>query len=225
MLLSIILSTAYKSFNTTLVLHVEDTFQWGPRQAGLLFLALAGPSVLFGPPVGWLRDSIGVRPLTILGTGLATLSYVLIGLAGSGRFAWTRSLDAGKGIYIGGLMMMGVAIELTAAICITEGIRMFKLMKLCFLKESVMLLMPFGPCFSCYRRLGSTDAQHLRSEGGIFTVSVVDEHVVSYRVIGRTFGIRVLDHQVQLPSNESCHGSVYWTPHSEPIVSVHDKDR
>lgn len=76
-----------------------------------------------------------MRAPTILGTGLATLSYVLIGLAGSGSFAWTRSLDAGKGVYVGGLVMMGVAIELTAGIGIVEGTRMFKSMKLCFLKE------------------------------------------------------------------------------------------
>lgn len=36
------------------------------------------------------------------------------------------SLDAAKGIYIGGLVMMGVAIELTAGIYIIEGTRIFK---------------------------------------------------------------------------------------------------
>ena len=149
MLLSIILSTAYNSFNTTLALHVKVTFQWGPPEVGLLFLALAGPSVLLGPPVGWLRDSIGVRTPTILGTGLATLSYILTGSAGSGSFSWMQSLDAGKGIYIGGLILMGVAIELTAGICIVEGTRMFRFMKMCFLSESVLLLMPFGLGSSC----------------------------------------------------------------------------
>ena len=147
MLLSVILSTAYNSFNATLALHVEETFQWGPRQVGFLFLTLAGPSVLIGPPVGWLRDSIGVRAPTILGTGLATLSYILIGLAGSGRFAWLRSLDDGKGMYIGGLVMMGVAIELTAGICIIEGTRMLNFMKLCSLKGTVLLLIPIDLCF------------------------------------------------------------------------------
>lgn len=138
MLLSIILSAAYNSFNTTLALHVEERFQWGPRQVGFLFLALAGPSVVLGPSVGWLRDSIGVRAPTIFGTGLATLSYVLIGSAGSEIFARMRSQDVEKGIYIGGLMMMGVAIELTAGICLIEGIRMFK-----FITGSVLLLMFF----------------------------------------------------------------------------------
>jgi hypothetical protein len=92
-----------------------------------------------------------VRAPTIVGTGLATLSYVLIGSTGSESFARMRSQDAEKGIYIGGLMVMRVAIRLTAGICIIEGTRMFKLMKLCFLKESVPLLMFFfGLCSSCY---------------------------------------------------------------------------
>ena len=134
MLVSTIISTAYNSFNTTLALHVEEKFQWGPRQVGLLFLALAGPSVLLGPSAGWLRDSIGVRAPTIVGTGLAVLSYCLIGLAGSESLAWMPSLHAAKGIYIGGLVMMGVSIELTAGLCIIEGTGMFKFMKLCFLK-------------------------------------------------------------------------------------------
>ena len=206
MLLSIIFSTAYNSFNATLALHVEKTFQWGPPQVGLLFLALAGPSALLGPPVGWLRDSIGVRAPTILGTGLATLSYVLIGLAGSEKFASTPGLDAGKGIYIGGLAMMGIAIELTAGICIIEGTRMFESMKLCLFKELVSLLMAFGSCFSCYRWIGSTNAGHLWSERRLLPVFVIDKHVVSHRIIGRALSVRLFDDQVQLSCNEYCHG-------------------
>ncbi|KAL8641308.1 MAG: hypothetical protein Q9228_001860 [Teloschistes exilis] len=103
MLIAILVSIAYNSFNTTLALQVEEAFQWGPRQVGLLFIALAGPSVILGPSVGWLRDSIGVRLPTILGTGLATISYVLIGLAGSHTLAWIPSLNAARDTYVGGL--------------------------------------------------------------------------------------------------------------------------
>ena len=48
MLLGIISSKVYNSFNATLVLHVQELFHWSPRQVGFLFLALIGPSVLFG---------------------------------------------------------------------------------------------------------------------------------------------------------------------------------
>lgn len=89
--------------------------------------------------------------------------------------------------------MMGVAIELTAGIGIIEGTRMFKSV-LCVLKESVLLLRPFGSCFSCYRRLGSTNARHLWSEGRLYPVYVIDEHVASHRVIGRAIDIRLFDY-------------------------------
>ena len=52
---------------------------------------------------------------TIVGTGLATPLYILIGLVGAKRFHWMEG-DVGKTIYIGALVLMGVAIELTAGI-------------------------------------------------------------------------------------------------------------
>lgn len=150
MLLSVILSTSYNSINTTVALQAEKRFQYGPRQVGFLFLALAGPSVFLGPSVGWLRDSIGVRVPTIFGTGLATLSYCSIGLAGSEKLCWMLSLDAAKGIYMGGFSMMGVAMELTGGISIIEGTRMFIVASLRFLRFSLLLLTLVGLCFSRY---------------------------------------------------------------------------
>ena len=132
MLVSILLSMAYNSFNATLPLHVQENFHWGPHQVGLLFLALVGPSVLLGPPAGWLRDSVGVKWPAIVGTGLVTPSYILIGLAGVEKFHWMQG-NVGKAIYIGALILVGIAKELTAGICIIEGTR--KLALLCFLKK------------------------------------------------------------------------------------------
>ena len=138
MLLTIILATVYNSFNATLALHVQEVFQWGPRQVGLLFLALVGPSALLGPFAGWLRDAIGVRWPTIVGTGLATPLYVLIGLVGDERFPRMKG-DLGKGICIGVLLLMGFAIELTAGMCIIEGTRMSSAV---LFRNLVLLLIP-----------------------------------------------------------------------------------
>ena len=113
----------YNSFNATLALHVQEVFRWGPREVGFLFLALVGPSVLLGPSAGWLRDAVGVRWPTVVGTGLATPLYILIGLVGAERFHWMRD-DMGKGICVGALILMGVAIELTSGVCVIEGTRM-----------------------------------------------------------------------------------------------------
>lgn len=123
MLLNIILSRASNSFNTTLAVQVEEAFGWGPRQVGLLFLALAGPSVLLGPSVGWLRDCIGVRVPTIIGSGLSSVLYVLIGVTGSGYLHSWSSLEVQKGIFIAALVLMGIAIEMISGICIIEGTR------------------------------------------------------------------------------------------------------
>lgn len=121
--LDIILSTAFNSFHATLVLRIEELYHWGPREVGFLYLALVGPSVLLGPFAGWLRDAIGVWWPNIVGTGFATPLYVVIGLVGDERFPWTQG-ELGKGIFIGALVLMGFAIELTSGTCLVEGTRM-----------------------------------------------------------------------------------------------------
>lgn len=44
------------SFDATIPLHVEEIFDWGPSLASLMFLALQGPSLVFAPICGILRD-------------------------------------------------------------------------------------------------------------------------------------------------------------------------
>lgn len=120
---TVIFLSAFNSFNTTLALHVQELYHWGPREVGFLYLALTGPSVLLGPFAGWLRDRIGVRWPTLIGTGLAAPLYVVVGLIGDKRFSWTQG-ELGKGILIGALILMGCALELTSGTCLVEGIRM-----------------------------------------------------------------------------------------------------
>lgn len=126
LLVSIMLSTVYNSFNATLALHVEEVFYWGPREVGFLFLALVGPSVVLGPAAGWLRDLISVRWPTIVGTGLTAPFYIVLGWVGSDTFPRMQG-DLGKEIFVGALLLMGTAIELTAGMCIIEGTRMLSL--------------------------------------------------------------------------------------------------
>ena len=119
-LITVILSIIFNSFGATLALHVQDVFDWGPRQVGFLFLALVGPSVLLGPFTGWLRDLIGIRWPTMVGTGLATFLFILIGHVGDETLDWMQG-DVGKKICVGTLLLMGVAMELTEGICTIEG--------------------------------------------------------------------------------------------------------
>ncbi|KAL8660528.1 MAG: hypothetical protein Q9202_006451 [Teloschistes flavicans] len=121
--ITLVVVIVYTSLTATLALHVENVFSWGPGHLGLLFLAFVGPSVLLGPFAGWLRDSVGVRWPTIIGTGLAAPCYVLLGLTGDERFHWVQG-NLGKRICIGSLVLTGVAIELTVGMGIVEGVRM-----------------------------------------------------------------------------------------------------
>ena len=141
-LITLILSIVHNSFGATLALHVEDVFHWGPRQVGFLFLALVSPSVLVGPFAGYLRDSIGVRWPTIVGTGMATPLFVLIGHIGDERLHWMQG-DLGKGIAVGALVLMGIAFELTESICIVEGTRMLSIVLI--LREPILLLILTAP--------------------------------------------------------------------------------
>ena len=122
-LITIMLSIVWSSFNTTLALHVQDVFHWGPRQVGFLFLALVLPSVLLGPLAGWVRDRVGVRWPAVAGTSLATPLFFLMGHVGDERFPSMRG-ELGKAICVGVVILMGFAIELTESICIVEGSRM-----------------------------------------------------------------------------------------------------
>ncbi|KAL4885818.1 major facilitator superfamily domain-containing protein [Aspergillus karnatakaensis] len=75
---TLILSIILSAFDTTLPVHVRDAFNWGPLAVGLLFLLLQVPSILFGPPIGWLRDRFGLRyPTTIGWTALVPLLWLL----------------------------------------------------------------------------------------------------------------------------------------------------
>ncbi|KAL8742875.1 MAG: hypothetical protein Q9190_004710 [Brigantiaea leucoxantha] len=119
---TLILSVAYNSFATTLALHVEHVFGWGPREVGYLFLALVSPSVLLGPFTGYLRDLVGVRWPTMVGTGIAAPLFILLGYVGDEKFHWTQG-ELGKVICIGDLIMMGIAVELSEGVCTIEGPR------------------------------------------------------------------------------------------------------
>ena len=124
LIVEVILLSAFTSFNATAALHVQKIFHWGPREVGFLFLALTGPSVLFGPFAGWARDAVGVRwPLSV-GTVLAIPLFVVIGLVGDARSPPWMQGKSGKRVYIGTLALMGVAMELATGTCMVEGARM-----------------------------------------------------------------------------------------------------
>lgn len=67
------------SFDTLLPLFVKQTFDWGPFQAGLVFLNIAIPA-LAGPLAGRLSDNYGPRWIAISGFLLTVPPLVLMRL-------------------------------------------------------------------------------------------------------------------------------------------------
>ncbi|CAI7594520.1 unnamed protein product [Penicillium glandicola] len=106
------------SFDTTLPLHVRDTFHWGSLPAGLLFAAFQGPAVFFSVPVGWLKDRVGTRYPTTIGFALLVPLVWLIGVPGDERFPWACNDKIGSIIYSAAVTGIGVVI------CLLNGVGM-----------------------------------------------------------------------------------------------------
>lgn len=75
--LSIILAWLMTAFESILTLHVESIFDFSSLQAGLIFIAFAGPS-FFEPVIGHLSDKVGPRFIVFSGLLLATPALILM---------------------------------------------------------------------------------------------------------------------------------------------------
>ncbi|KAJ5170965.1 uncharacterized protein N7500_003748 [Penicillium coprophilum] len=108
------------SFDTTLPLHVRDTFHWGSLPAGLLFAAFQGPAVFFSVPVGWLKDRVGTRYPTTIGFALLVPLMWLIGVPGDERFPWACQENVGSIIYSAAVTGVGIVV------CLLNGVGMME---------------------------------------------------------------------------------------------------
>ncbi|KAJ5296187.1 hypothetical protein N7508_011008 [Penicillium antarcticum] len=108
------------SFDTTLPLHVRDTFHWKSLPAGLLFAAFQGPAVFLAVPVGWLKDKVGTRHPTAIGFLLLVPTLWMIGVPGDARFPWANRGDLGQILYSVAVTCAGVVI------CLLNGVGMME---------------------------------------------------------------------------------------------------
>ncbi|KAL4799555.1 MFS general substrate transporter [Aspergillus venezuelensis] len=104
MLLAMLIS----SFEATIPLHIKHVFHWESLQAGMLFLLLQAPSLILAFPAGWLKDYYGMHVPVTVGFLLMAPSLWLLGVPGSGIFAWANH-RAGQVIYIVTLVSIGVS--------------------------------------------------------------------------------------------------------------------
>lgn len=104
------------SFDTTLPLHVRDTFGWGSLPAGLMFLALNAPGVVLAPLAGALKDRVGTRIPSVIGF-LAIAPFIwLLGVPGDARFSPVGSGPGAQALYTIAMVMIGCSIPLLNSI-------------------------------------------------------------------------------------------------------------
>jgi hypothetical protein len=105
---TLILSIILSAFDTTLPVHVRDTFNWGSLPVGLIFLLLQAPSILFGPLIGWFRDRVGLKYPTTFGWSALVPLLWLLGVPGY-PLPWGRLEESGKVVYILAIAGIGFA--------------------------------------------------------------------------------------------------------------------
>ncbi|KAK6523517.1 hypothetical protein TWF281_001498 [Arthrobotrys megalospora] len=117
---SVVYSSMLASYATTIPTHVKFAFGWGSLPTGLLFLGLQGPTIIFSPICGWLRDKIGTKlPATIGFMSLAPLLW-LLGAADQKQFPWAKDEDSAKATYITAVIGIGCVTNLMSSIGIIE---------------------------------------------------------------------------------------------------------
>ncbi|BCS17662.1 uncharacterized protein APUU_10490S [Aspergillus puulaauensis] len=106
---TVLSSALLASFDTTLPLHLRDTFGWGSLSAGIMFLSLHLPFILLGPLAGWVRDRAGLQyPTTVAWALLAPVMW-LIGVPGSGIFAPKSAVNT-ETMFIFAIVVFGVIV-------------------------------------------------------------------------------------------------------------------
>ncbi|KAL4783837.1 major facilitator superfamily domain-containing protein [Aspergillus varians] len=108
---TVVMSIIISAFDTTLPLHVRDVFGWGSLPVGLIFLGLQAPCIIFGPPIGWLRDRVGLRWPTTAGWALLTPLIWLMAVPGE-TFFWGRLERGSEVVYILAIVGLGFAFAL-----------------------------------------------------------------------------------------------------------------
>jgi hypothetical protein len=111
------------SFDTTLPLHVRDAFNWGSLPSGLMFVALQGPGIIFGPLAGSLKDRVGTRLPAAIAFLIMAPSIWLMGMPGDERFTWLNVGRRGQAVYVTCMLVIGCMIPLLNSVGTLEVTR------------------------------------------------------------------------------------------------------
>ena len=87
LLLAFVQATLLATFDATIPTEAQELFDFDSLKAGLLFIALCLPYLLFGPIAGWAVDRYGTKPAAVAGFGYLVPVLVLLRLAHRGGTA------------------------------------------------------------------------------------------------------------------------------------------
>ena len=83
-LLILIQASLLGALDATIPKYVQDIFDFSPTRAGLIFIPLQIPNLIFGPIAGWLVDKKGARLITTIGYCLLAPAFILLRIPHSG---------------------------------------------------------------------------------------------------------------------------------------------
>ncbi|KAF1972864.1 MFS general substrate transporter [Bimuria novae-zelandiae CBS 107.79] len=105
-------SMILSGFDTTLPIHLRDTFGWSPAPIGSIFLGLQIPAMFLGPFVGWLRDHIGLRWPTTIGWALSAPLLWFSGVPGDDNFLGVGAGTRGQAAFVASIVGVGITTAL-----------------------------------------------------------------------------------------------------------------
>lgn len=84
LLLAFVQATLLATFDATIPTEAQELFNFDSLSAGLLFIALVLPYLVFGPVAGWAVDRYGPKPAAVIGFGYLVPVLILLRLVRSG---------------------------------------------------------------------------------------------------------------------------------------------
>ncbi|KAM0794419.1 major facilitator superfamily domain-containing protein [Usnea florida] len=84
LLLAFVQATLLATFDATIPTEAQDLFNFDSLKAGLLFIALVLPYLVFGPIAGWAVDRYGPKPAAVIGFGYLVPVLILLRLVRAG---------------------------------------------------------------------------------------------------------------------------------------------
>lgn len=107
LIVSLINTALTSSFQATLPIHVQETFEWGPGPTGLMLSAFAFLGFFLNPLAGFLRDRIGVQIPVTVACFLQAALLGLLGVAGNKQFSWASTHNRGRVFYASCVICIG----------------------------------------------------------------------------------------------------------------------